>query len=341
MSKTFSKFALTASLVLAMAFTFSCSGDDGNGEEKFSYCIKEGSCYEGPYTLEGCSSFGGMPSNNCPNGGGGGSSSSGGGQGGGSSSSGGGSPSSSSVGGNGDDGSVVHEGQTYRTVKIGTQTWFAENLNYAAAGSKCYGEGSPVLIDYDDENDIPITKILSETEVQANCVKYGRLYDWATAMGFPSSCNENSCLSQIQSKHKGICPSGWHIPSNADWDKLLLYVDNENDGEGEVDDHYYNSYYSSWTAGRYLKATSGWEPYEGIENFDTYGFSALPGGYGNIGGYGNVGIYFLAVGSYGRWWSASEEDLEGHIQRMRNDREYVAGGTHGKSYLLSVRCVKD
>ena len=91
MSKTVSKLALTASVLLAMAFTFSCSGDDDSGgEEKYSYCIKEGSCYEGPYTLEGCNSFGGMPSNNCPNGGSGGSSSSVGSQGGGSSSSGGG-----------------------------------------------------------------------------------------------------------------------------------------------------------------------------------------------------------------------------------------------------------
>ena len=87
MRNIISKFALTAGLVLAITFTFSCSGDDGGGEEKYSYCVKDGFCHEGPYTFEGCSSFGGMPSNNCPNGGGGGSSSSG-----------GGSPSSSSGG---------------------------------------------------------------------------------------------------------------------------------------------------------------------------------------------------------------------------------------------------
>ena len=237
---------------------------------------------------------------------------------------------------------ITINGQTYKTVKIGTQIWMAENLNYAVAESKCFGEGSPVLVDYDEENDIGITKTLSPAEVQTNCNKYGRLYDWSTAMGLPSSCNENSCSSQIQPKHKGICPSGWHIPSNADWDKLLLYVDNENGGDGEVQSYYNNPVYFSSTAGRYLKATSGWDPYEGIENFDTYGFSALPGGYGNIGGYGNVGINFLPVGVYGRWWSASEEDVrDSHIRRMRNDREYVAGGTHGKYYLLSVRCVKD
>ena len=306
--------SLTASLVLATIFTFSCSGDDGGWEEKFSYCIKDGFCHEGPYTLEGCSSFGGMPSNNCPNGGGGGSSSSGGGQGGGSSSSGGGSPSSSSVGGNGDDGSVVHEGQTYRTVKIGTQTWLAKNLNYAVAGSKCY------------DND------------PANCVKYGRLYDWSTAMGLPSSCNENSCSSQIQPKHKGICPSGWHIPSNDDWDKLLRYVDNENGGDGEVDELGYDSY----TAGRYLKATSDWnwndEEDKSGNGTDQYDFSALPGGRGHSDG------SFVNVGDHGGWYSASESEYknyEAYRRRMYYDSDDAGLSSIYKSELQSVRCVKD
>ena len=139
MSKT-RGFVLAASMVLAMAFTFSCSSDDEGG----------------------------------------------------------GDPSSSSGGGS--DGDKGNDIGNYRTVVIGTQTWMAENLNYAVEGSKCY------------DND------------PANCVKYGRLYDWSTAMGFPSSCNEDACSSQIQSKHRGICPSGWHLPSYDDWDILMDYV---------------------------------------------------------------------------------------------------------------------
>ena len=309
--------SLTASLVLATIFTLSCSGDDGGGEEKYSYCIKDGFCHEGPYTLEGCSSFGGMPSNNCPNGGGGGSSSSVGGQGGGSSSGGGGSPSSSSVGGNGDDGSeVAYEGQTYRIVKIGTQTWFAKNLNHAVAGSKCFGEGGEVEIDWRAS----ITITLSDAEVQANCIKYGRLYDWATAMGLPSSCNENSCSSQIQPKHKGICPSGWHIPSNDEWDILMNYV-----GGYE-------------TAGAKLKATSGWNDYEGKSGngTDDYKFSALPGGRGHSDG------SFDSAGEQGRWLSASEiEDYTAYRRSIYFDRENATLGDLDKSGLYSVRCVKD
>ncbi|MDR1812090.1 MAG: fibrobacter succinogenes major paralogous domain-containing protein, partial [Candidatus Fibromonas sp.] len=200
-------------------------------------------------------------------------------------------------------GSVAYEGQTYRTVRIGSQTWFAENLNYAVAGSKCY------------DND------------PANCVKYGRLYDWSTAMGFASSCNSNSCSSQIQSPHRGICPSGWHIPSNDDWDKLYRYADGTSGT---------SSPYDSPTAGKHLKAQSGWNPYSGIENLDTYGFSALPGGHGNSGG------SFHLVGNYGGWWSASEyNSYLAYYRYMSYDFDDARWFDGSKNYLFSVRCVQD
>ncbi|MDR1829679.1 MAG: fibrobacter succinogenes major paralogous domain-containing protein [Candidatus Fibromonas sp.] len=312
MSKIVSKLALTASVLLAMAFTFSCSGDDGGGEEKYSYCIKDGFCHEGTYTLEGCSSLGGMPSNNCPNGGGGGSSSSGGGQnpssssvGGSSSSIGGGQGSSSSSSGGGQTPSsssvsvvhgtpVTYEGETYPTVVIGTQTWFAKNLNYAVEGSKCY------------DND------------PANCTEYGRLYDWSTAMGLPSSCNEDSCSSQIQSPHRGICPSGWHIPSFAEWDTLSNYVQS-NSGCSDCD-------------AMLLKSTSGWYDNNGT---DTYGFSALPGGLGFSDGSFNV------VGDYGLWWSADEYNSSIAYGREMSYFDYAYWNYGSKSLLFSVRCVQD
>ena len=227
----------------------------------------------------------------------------------------------SSDGGGGDGGSVTYEGQTYKTVKIGAQTWMAENLNYNVSGSKCFGEGGTAYI-YDEETDDDIEKTLSGAEVQANCLKYGRLYDWSTAMGLPSSCNWSGCSSQIQSNHRGICPIGWHIPSNADWDELFIYVDAENDGDG------------SYTAGMYLKATTGWS--NNGNGTDKYGFSALPGGYGDSDG------SFGDVGYRGFWWSASEDHSSSAFYWiMHNYDSYVDRSYGSKSVLFSVRCLQD
>jgi uncharacterized protein (TIGR02145 family) len=197
---------------------------------------------------------------------------------------------------------VTYEGETYQTVVIGTQTWMAKNLNYNAPGSKCYGD------------DI------------ANCATYGRLYNWVTAMALPSSCDGTSCSSQINAKHRGICPSGWHIPSNDDWNVLMKFV------EPSCSD---NS--SCAGAGTKLKATSGWNSSSGVPaGTDSYGFAALPGGFGSSnGGFGNVG-------DYGGWWSAAEGNASNaYYRNMRYGNENVLYSYNDKNYLHSVRCLQD
>jgi uncharacterized protein (TIGR02145 family) len=183
----------------------------------------------------------------------------------------------------------ARDGKKYKTTKIGEQVWMAENLNYNASGSKCY------------DNKV------------SNCEKYGRLYNWATAMS--------------------VCPSGWHIPSNEDWDKLMRYVDGSTDT---------SSPYDSYTAGRYLKATSGWSscgPSDSGNSYlceDTHGFSALPGGYGDSDG------SFYVVGYRGYWWSASEYYSNYVYDRyMHYASEDAYYNYDNKSYLYSVRCVED
>jgi len=191
----------------------------------------------------------------------------------------------------------------YRTTPIGTQVWMAENLKYDVSGSKCY-------------NDDP-----------ANCTKYGRLYDWVTAMDLPDSCDHRSCSSQIKPKHQGICPNGWHIPSSEDWDKLLRYLDGTNDTD---------SPYDGQTAGKYLKAANGWDDYNGESGNgeDTYGFSALPGGLYRFS--------FEDVGGSGFWWSASEY-IDGYAygRFMLYINNSVLYSYYYKPYLFSVRCLQD
>ncbi|MDR2595416.1 MAG: fibrobacter succinogenes major paralogous domain-containing protein [Fibromonadaceae bacterium] len=171
----------------------------------------------------------------------------------------------------------TRDGKIYKTTKIGEQVWMAENLNYEAEGSKCY------------------------YNKPANCDKYGRLYNWETAMK--------------------ACPSGWHLPANEEWKVLTKAT-----GGG--------------TAGKYLKATNGWN--ENGNGEDKYGFSALPGGLrGSIGGFGDVGYL-------GYWWSFSEYNSKygnssdlAYNKRMFYNLESVPYSSSGKDALFSVRCLQD
>jgi len=184
---------------------------------------------------------------------------------------------------------------SYKWVTIGTQTWMAANLNYDTSGSVCY-------------NNAP-----------DNCATYGRLYDWATVMGLPSSCNSSTCASQVQSKHQGICPNGWHIPSDAEWTTLETFVG------------------GSSTAGTKLKSKGGW--YNNGNGTDDYDFSALPGGYGY--GY-NYGGGFDVAGGIGYWWSATElgaSDAWGWY--MYYDFGNVYRSYNYKTHLFSLRCLRD
>jgi uncharacterized protein (TIGR02145 family) len=267
---------LTASVALAMALMFSCSSDDG-GEN--------------------------------PNNGGGNSSSSSGRIVAGVSSSSGICNPASVVKGTFTD---ARNGQTYNTVKICSQTWMAENLNYNAPGSKC-GNGDA----------------LSDANT-ATCDTYGRLYDWATAMALPANCNEEICVSQITEKHRGVCPAGWHISSDAEWTTLTTAIGGAS------------------KAGKKLKATSGWaSTWNSSGNGDdTYGFAALPGG---SGGYGNdypddyPDGYSYQDSTIGFWWI----DIEYYNSSYAYDRnmgyyfEDVINDRANKSHLFSVRCVQD
>jgi uncharacterized protein (TIGR02145 family) len=174
----------------------------------------------------------------------------------------------------------TRDGKVYKIVKIGSQIWFAENLNYAAEGSVCYGN-----------------------KVE-NCNKYGRLYNWETALN--------------------ACPAGTHLPSDDEWTRLVDYAG----GAG-------TKLKSSTGWKKYKNIPVG---------TDEYGFSALPGGEGGSNGYFYSNDYFDAAGYYGVWWSATEYYAGGAWSRnMWYDIKGVvkSGGYKNKIYLYSVRCVLD
>jgi len=186
----------------------------------------------------------------------------------------------------------------------------AENLNYKVEGSRCYGDNTGS----DNLN---------------KCTKYGRLYDWATAMGSSVNFNSSILISSIDTdiRYRGVCPFGWHVPSDTDWNILVKYVNPVCSNNGE-----------SCNVLNKLKALSDWNDYDGNSGngTDDYGFTALPGGYGDSnGGFGDVG-------DIGNWWSASEHSADSAGARAIS-KEYtsVFRGNTDKDKLSSVRCVKD
>jgi len=128
----------------------------------------------------------------------------------------------------------------------------------------------------------------------SNCDKYGRLYDWETA--------------------KKVCPSGWHLPSDAEWSTLSNFVGSD--------------------SGKKLKSTSGWN--SSGNGTDAYGFTALPGGYRYYSG------NFSYIGDNGYWWSSTESGTTYAYSRgMGYNRSDVTRYDHNKPNGFSVRCVRD
>jgi len=139
-----------------------------------------------------------------------------------------------------------------------------------------------------------------------NCAKYGRLYTWEAA--------------------KKACPASWHLPTSDEWETLSNFAGGGAGG--------YGGYGGS--AGSKLKSKIDWRLYNGIVNEDTYGFSALPGGY-----YRMSDDNFYGVNEFAHWWTASEFGSSAYTRRMDYYNDDLSLDSHDKSDGLSVRCVKD
>ena len=202
----------------------------------------------------------------------------------------------------------ARDGKTYKTVRIGSQTWMAENLNYETDESYCYG------------ND------------PANCEKYGRLYTWAAAMDSAAVFSEGGkgcgygrrCTPTYPVR--GVCPEGWHLPSDAEWNALEKFVADSLFG-GKTD-----------SAGYALKSRGGWEEYKGEpgNGSDAFGFGALPAGY-RYGDGTFVGVLSLAF-----FLSSTEDGARyAYSRSLLYLVTFLDSGDDNKDGAMSVRCVKD
>jgi len=190
----------------------------------------------------------------------------------------------------------TRDGKVYKTVAIGNQTWMAENLNYETANSYWYNNSS-------DSGDI-----------------YGRLYTWDAAMAGASSSNSNP--SGVQ----GVCPSGWHLPSDNEWKQLEMFLGMS---QSEADTYGFRG----TDEGKKMKSTSGWR--DNRNGTNSSGFNALPGGL-------RTTYRSQLLSQDGLWWSSSEYSSSASLTRTlfyANDN--VNRFQYNKPDCFSVRCLKD
>lgn len=205
---------------------------------------------------------------------------------------------------------VEYEGLVYNTIQVFSQCWLKENLN---VGEMINGtmeqsnNGTNEKYCYNDEPD--------------SCAKYGGLYQWDEMMQYTT-----------QQGAQGICPPGWHLPTDEEWKVLEGSVDTQygiGDPQWDISGDYRGS-----DAGTSLKTTSGW--IYGGNSTDLFGFSCLPGG-----GRDSYGA-FISVGFGGYWWTSSDRNYSTAWYRsLYYYYPEVYQYYYGKRYGLSVRCLRD
>lgn len=203
------------------------------------------------------------------------------------------------------------DGNVYRLVTIGKQVWMAENLRYlpSVAGPATGSTSTPCYYVY-GYNGTSVTN----AKATDNYATYGVLYNWPAAMNGATSSDTNP------SGVRGICPPGWHLPSNAEWTQLVNHLIGK-----------------AFAGGKLKEAgTTHWlSPNTGATNES--GFTALPGGYRSD--YGS----FRIVGYAGYWWSATAEYEKTYawLWELSNIGSDVNSFDYDKELGYSVRCVRD
>lgn len=200
--------------------------------------------------------------------------------------------------------------QKYATVEIGGICWFAENINI----------GTQLTVPTDQTDNAIIEKYCYDND-PANCVTYGGLYQWSEMMQLPDNCETQNCDGLHGEDHQGICPEGWHVPTDEEYKQLEVAL-----GMSQADADLANTWRGA-PVGADMKLGG------------SSGFDALLSG--RVSGYGS----FSLMGSYGYPYTASEYG-EGNAWRrcLRTSPTPDAVGrwnTFGKDYAFSVRCVKN
>jgi uncharacterized protein (TIGR02145 family) len=208
----------------------------------------------------------------------------------------------------------TRDGNLYATVRIGTQTWMQENLKYlpSVVGPGTGSSSTAYYYVYGyNGTDVATAKATD------NYSTYGVLYNWTAA--------------------QSACPSGWHLPSDAEWTQLEEYlIANGYNYDGTTTGNQIAksmANYSGWNTSSTVGAVGNTD-YPEYRNKS--GFTALPGGYRSTGG------PFSNIGKYGYWWISTQlNTTDAWLRYLYYSSSRVFRGVNGKDAGFSVRCVRD
>ncbi len=210
------------------------------------------------------------------------------------------------------DGVTDVEGNFYQTVIIGKQEWTTENLR-----TTTLNDGQEIINTPDDEDWLYQTAPAYSwyENHPAHASGFGALYNW-----FAIDTGR-------------LCPAGWRVPTDEDWKILEGNVDSE---YGQLDPEWDREGHRGYDAGAQLKSTSGWDVYgNGINGFDSFGFTALPAGFRASNG------FFSGTHGLTQFWLADDySEMRAWRRILNHDNDMVARYPSSKASGYSVRCIR-
>ncbi len=236
----------------------------------------------------------------------------------------------------------TRDGKAYKTVKIGDQVWFAENLAYLPEISKVkddYSKTEPRYYVYDYTG-----TDIAEAKATANFQKCGVLYNWAAAGGYEASNEFDENHPDVQ----GPCPDGWHIPVASEWNELFTFVsdripDSEAASSWQGDNQ--KNVCGHLRAKDWPIATDEDLPQLALGGMDTYGFGASyygcclkEGFYYGPGSYGSVVCYFWTP-HFDNYTYGYSGGMLASFANYKYIVELTHGTDQGRGY--SIRCLKN
>ncbi|MBO4655588.1 MAG: hypothetical protein J5644_08585, partial [Bacteroidales bacterium] len=212
-----------------------------------------------------------------------------------------------------------YDGNEYPTVRIGNQCWMKENLR-----TTHYANGDEIHLGTSASATTPYR--YNPNDDASNVITYGYLYNWPAVMNGAASSSANP--SGVQ----GICPNGWHVPSDAEWTQLTDYVGSQTQ---------YQCNNSSGNIAKALASTTGWNSSTNTcavgnnpSTNNTTGFSALPAG-------NYTGTYYDFDSGAGFWSATEPNDDFAYYHTLGYQGAYVNKHGFFKYGGFSVRCLRD